>query len=60
MNGIKNELEFAKVVKRIEEMKLEVNTEVPTNDYYFEELDELENWVLNYQSSRSKDKMSLN
>lgn len=60
MNGIKNELDYAKVVKRIEEMKSEVNTEVPTNDYYFEELDELENWVLNYKSTRSKDKMSLN
>ncbi|MBP8850814.1 MAG: hypothetical protein KBG80_09685 [Breznakibacter sp.] len=60
MNGIKNELDYAKVVKRIEEMKSEVNTEVPTNDYYFEELDELENWVLNYKSTHRKDNMSLN
>ncbi len=60
MNGIKNELDYAKVVKRIEEMKSEVNTEVPTNDYYFEELDELENWVLNYRSTHRKDNMSLN
>ena len=60
MNGIKNELDYAKVVKRIEEMKSEVNTEVPTNEYYFEELDELENWVLNYKSTHRKDNMSLN
>ncbi len=60
MNGIKNELDYAKVVKRIEEMKSEVNTEVPTNDYYFEELDELENWVLNYKSTHRKDNMALN
>ena len=60
MNGIKNELDYAKVVKRIEEMKSEVNTEVTTNDYYFEELDELENWVLNYKSTHRKDNMSLN
>lgn len=60
MNGIKNELDYEKVVKRIEEMKSEVNTEIPTNDYYFEELDELENWVLNYKSTRRKDNMSLN
>lgn len=60
MTGIKNELDYEKVVRRINEMRLEVNAEVPTNDFYFEELDELENWVNDYENSQLEGKMSLN
>lgn len=60
MTGIKNDLDYEKVVRRINELKSEVDTEVPTNDYYFEELDELVNWVSQYEKSSLNDKMSLN
>lgn len=60
MTGIKNELDYEKVVKRIDELRSEVDTEIPTNDYYFEELDELQNWVCDYENSQLKGKMSLN
>ncbi len=60
MTGIKNELDYEKVVRRITELRSEVSTEVPTNDFYFEELDELVNWVSDYEKSQFKGKMSLN
>ncbi len=60
MTGIKNDLDYEKVVRRINELKSEVDTEVPTNDYYFEELDELVNWVSQYEKNSMNDKMSLN
>ena len=60
MTGIKNELDYEKVVRRLTELQSEVDADIPTNDYYFEELDELTNWVANYEKTQANGKMSLN